>query len=90
MKKIEHKVKVKNASGLHARPAATISKLLQGSKSKVSIFYNKKMADARSLMSILMLAIQKNSVITLVVEGEDAEETLAKLIAAFDGRFGES
>ena len=48
------------------------------------------MADARSLMSILMLAIQKNSVITLVVEGDDAEETLAKLIAAFDSRFGES
>lgn len=90
MKKIVHKVKVKNTLGLHARPAATIAKLLQGSKSKVSILYNRQTADARSLMSILMLAIKKNSLITLIVEGEDADETLASLIAAFERQFGEA
>lgn len=85
-----HKVKVKNALGLHARPAAMIAKLLQGTKSQVSISYKQETVNARSIMSILMLAIKKNSQIILTVEGEDADETLFKLIAAFESQFGET
>jgi len=89
VKKIVHKVKVKNVLGLHARPAAMIAKLLQGSKSQVSISYRQETVDARSIMSILMLAIKKNSLIVLTIEGEDAEETLEKLSSAFENLFGE-
>lgn len=89
MKKVVHKLKVKNPLGLHARPAATIAKLLQGTKSQVTISYKQETVNARSIMSILMLAIKKNSQITLTVEGEDAEETLEKLVAAFETQFGE-
>lgn len=89
MKKIVQKVKVKNALGLHARPASMIAKLLQSSKSQVSISYRQETVNARSIMSILMLAIKKNSQITLTIEGEDAEETWEKLSAAFETQFGE-
>ncbi|CAM0117009.1 HPr family phosphocarrier protein [Rhabdochlamydiaceae symbiont of Dictyostelium giganteum] len=89
MKKIVHKLKVKNALGLHARPAATIAKLLQTSKSQVSFSYQKETVNARSIMSILMLAIKKNSLVTVTIEGEDADETLARLIEVFENRFGE-
>jgi phosphocarrier protein len=89
VKKIVLKVKVKNALGLHARPAAMIAKLLQGSKSQVSISYRQETINARSIMSILMLAIKKNSQIVLTLEGEDAQETLDKLTAAFETQFGE-
>ncbi|HEY5236483.1 MAG TPA: HPr family phosphocarrier protein [Rhabdochlamydiaceae bacterium] len=89
MKKIVHKVKVKNALGLHARPAAMIAKLLQSLKSQVTISYRQETVNARSIMSILMLAIKKNSQIVLTIEGEDAEETLEKLTAAFENQFGE-
>lgn len=89
MKRLELTVKVKNALGLHARPAAMIAKLLQGSKSQVSLSYRRETVNARSIMSILMLAIKKNSEILLIVEGEDAEETAQKLTAAFENQFGE-
>ena len=90
MKKVIHKIKVKNPLGLHARPAATIAKLLQTSKSQVTISYRQETVNARSIMSILMLAIKKNSLVTLTVEGDDAEETLAQLISAFETQFGET
>ena len=90
MKRIVHKVKVKNVLGLHARPAAMIAKLLQSSKSQVSISYRQETVNARSIMSILMLAIKKNSLIILTIEGEDAEETFEKLSSAFENLFGES
>ncbi len=36
-----------------------------------------------------MLAVQKNGILTLNIEGDDAEETLRRLEAAFDSHFGE-
>ncbi len=88
--KLTARVKIKNALGLHARPATAIAKLLQGTKSSVLFTYHKETVNARSIMSILMLAATKNSMITITIEGEDAEDTLQKLIAAFEDCFGET
>ena len=89
MKTVKLTVKVKNALGLHARPASALTKLLQHSKSTVTISYRDKTADARSIISMLMLAIARNSEIILTVEGEDADETAKRLARAFENQFGE-
>lgn len=89
MKTVELSVKVKNALGLHARPASALTKLLQKCNSKVTISYRDKTADARSIISILMLAINKNSELILIIEGEDADETAKRLTRAFENQFGE-
>lgn len=81
---------MKNTLGLHARPATTLAKLLQKSKSQVLITYKKETINARSIMSVLMLAVRKNTQVLLTVEGEDAEETMTVLIDAFESRFGEN
>lgn len=75
--------------GLHTRPATAIVKLLQNCKSDVSFTYKKETINAKSILSILMLAAKKNSKIMITVEGHDAEETMDKLIAAFDNQFEE-
>ncbi|MFS8563533.1 MAG: HPr family phosphocarrier protein [Rhabdochlamydiaceae bacterium] len=54
-------MKVKNTLGLHARPATMIAKLLQESRSQVKILYKEEIIDARSIISILMLAIKKRA-----------------------------
>lgn len=87
--KILRKVRVKNALGLHARPATVIVKLLQACKANVTFTYKKETINAKSIMSILMLAVTKNSLLTIVAEGEDAKETMNKLIEAFETKFGE-
>ena len=75
--------------GLHTRPATIIVKLLQNSKSDVSFTYKRMTVNAKSILSLLMLAAKKNSRITITIDGDDASETLEKLIAAFDSQFGE-
>jgi len=80
---------VKNALGLHARPATVIARLLQKSKSKVSFTYRDETINARSIMSVLTLAASKNSQILITVEGDDAEKTLHRLVEAFETQFGE-
>lgn len=87
--KIVRKIKVKNSLGLHTRPAASIVKLLQPRKSSVHFIHKHETINARSIMSILMLAAKKNSVIEIIVEGEDAELTMQHLLSAFDMEFGE-
>ena len=87
--KLSQKVKIKNSLGLHARPATMVAKLLQLYKSSVTFTYRKETINARSIMSILMLAASRNSQITITAEGEDAEEVLGKLVEAFEKKFGE-
>jgi phosphocarrier protein HPr len=87
--KLVCKVKVRNVLGLHTRPAATIVKLLQPRKSSVLFTYRDETINARSIMSILMLAAKKNSSITISVEGEDAQSTMDHLVQAFSDEFGE-
>ena len=87
--KLLRKVRIKNSLGLHARPATMIVKLLQGTASDVSFTYRKATINAKSIMSILMLAATKNSLITIVVDGEDASETMQKIVDAFENHFGE-
>jgi phosphocarrier protein len=87
--KLVRKIKVKNSLGLHTRPAAAIVKLLQPRKSAVFFTYKDETINARSIMSILMLAAKKNSQITITIEGDDAESTMEHLVRAFDEEFGE-
>lgn len=88
-KKVVKKIRVKNELGLHTRPATMIVKILQEFKSRVTFTYRKESIDARSILSILMLAVQKNSILTVKIEGEDAQAAMKRLEEAFDDCFGE-
>lgn len=75
--------------GLHTRPATAIVKLLQNCKSEVLFTHKNETINAKSILSILMLAAAKNSRISVQVEGEDANLIMEKLIDAFENEFGE-
>ncbi|MFY7842922.1 MAG: HPr family phosphocarrier protein [Rhabdochlamydiaceae bacterium] len=87
--KLSAKLKIKNSLGLHTRPATVIAKLLQASLSQVMFHYKGDTVNAKSIMSLLMLAAPKNAVITVTVSGEDAEVTMLQLKEVFENRFGE-
>ena len=87
--KLVCKVQVKNRMGLHTRPATAIVKMLQSCKSDVFFTLKKDTVNAKSILSILMLAARRNAKITISVEGEDADSTMGKLVDAFENQFGE-
>jgi phosphocarrier protein HPr len=87
--KFSKRVVVKNKMGLHTRPATTIVKMLQSCKCRVNFTYRGETINAKSILSILMLAAPKNSKITVTVEGVDASKTLEGLVTAFENEFGE-
>lgn len=87
--KLVRKVRVKNVLGLHTRPATVIVMLLQNCKCDVSFTLKRETINAKSILSILMLAAKKNSLITVSVEGEGAHDIMDKLESAFESGFGE-
>lgn len=87
--KIIGKVQVKSRLGLHTRPAMVIVKALQNCKSEVFFIYKKERVNAKSILSLLMLAAQKNAKISVEVEGEDAQETMNRIIDIFENELGD-
>jgi phosphocarrier protein HPr len=76
--KVESLVKVKNKLGLHVRPAT-----------QITLTYKRQSVNARSIMSIMILAAPKNAQLKIEAQGMDAKETLEELLNAFNKKFGE-
>ncbi|OOM13727.1 HPr family phosphocarrier protein [Clostridium saccharobutylicum] len=78
---------VKNGSGLHARPATLLVKKASSFKSDVSIEYNGKKANVKSLIGVLSLAVTKDATIKVVASGDDealAVEEIVKLVESLE------
>ncbi|WP_426349356.1 HPr family phosphocarrier protein [Alloiococcus sp. CFN-8] len=80
-------VVVNNSTGLHARPATLLVKKASSFKSDVSIEFNGKKANVKSLIGVLSLGVTKDSKITVMASGDDetlAVEEIVKLIDSLE------
>jgi phosphotransferase system HPr (HPr) family protein len=77
----EIQLTVIDQSGLHARPAARFVQAASRFASRIMIRNGEREADAKSLISLLGLAIKLSNVITVAAEGVDAEAALTSLTA---------
>jgi len=78
-----------NRLGLHARAAAQLVKAANKFESEIVIEKDGSAVDGKSIMSILMLAAQKGSVISVSADGKDEKEALAAIKALIGEGFGE-
>ncbi len=83
------RLRIQNRQGLHARPAASIIRLLRDTRSSVKFTYRRQTVDAQSILGLLMLAAPQNAWITVSVDGPDANDIITKLEEAFRQKFGE-
>jgi phosphotransferase system HPr (HPr) family protein len=77
----EMRMTVIDESGLHARPAARFVQAASRFASRIVIRNGEREADAKSLISLLGLAVRLSTVITVAAEGSDADAALASLAA---------
>jgi phosphocarrier protein HPr len=70
---------------LHARPAATFVKTALRFRSRVTVGWDGKMADAKSILAVLALGATEGTVLRLSAEGEDAPDALAALSSCVSG-----
>jgi phosphotransferase system HPr (HPr) family protein len=78
---IEKEIKIKIENGLHARPSAELIKLMNTFKSTVYFNINTKKVNAKSILNLMGVSIQKNQSIIVMIDGDDEKEALLALEA---------
>ena len=86
---VEMDVTIINRLGLHARACAKLVKAAAHYESRVELLQGEESADAKSIMSLMMLAAPQGSQLTLKAEGADAQAAVAEIMQLINERFGE-
>jgi phosphocarrier protein len=86
---VSKKFVVQNEQGLHMRPAGVLAKAVTKFESDVTIVYNDKKINAKSLLNIIGACIKYGSEIELVCEGPDEEAALAHATELIESGLGE-
>ena len=80
---------INNELGLHMRPASLLSQMAAKYQSNITVKYNGKDFNCKSVMLLMTALIKKGSEIELVCEGDDEAEALAALVTAVETGLGE-
>lgn len=83
-------VEVPNRLGIHARAAAKLVEVANQYESHIEVSKDGQVADAKSIMGVLLLCSQRGARITFRADGADAEMALAALCALVSDGFGEA
>ncbi len=78
----EFQYTVKDACGIHARPAGLLVKTVKGFASTATLEKDGKSCDMRKLMALMGMGVKQGETITIKVEGDD-EEVAAAAIQKF-------
>ena len=89
---VEERVTITNRLGLHARAAAQLVRTANGFKSVLRLerIDGSAVADAKSILSVLMLAAARGTELRATAEGADEKEAMAAVRRLFADGFGES
>ena len=87
---IETQVTIVNKLGLHARAAAKFVGCTSAFSSDIRAGKDGQLIDAKSIMSVMMLAAGKGTVLDLKIDGEDEDAALEALTTLIANRFDEA
>jgi phosphocarrier protein len=82
-------VTICNPLGLHARAAAKFVHLASRFSSRIAVERAGRQVDGKSILGVLLLAAASGTTITLMAEGDDADQALDELAALVSSGFGE-
>jgi phosphotransferase system HPr (HPr) family protein len=95
---IVRRVEVRNAAGLHARPAMMVSMEAKRFQCEIEFVLTTvpsghhldegTRADAKNSIELISLGAPKGTGLDIEASGEDAEQAVTALVALFDSRFG--
>ena len=78
----EFQYTVKDACGIHARPAGLLVKTVKGFASTATLEKDGKSCDMRKLMALMGMGVKCGDAVTVTVEGED-EDVAAPALEQF-------
>lgn len=86
---IKKELKIKNKTGLHARPAALLVKTTGKFKSEIFISKDGYKVNGKSIMGVMTLAAESGSLIEIFIDGSDEDEAMTALEDLIENKFYE-
>lgn len=86
---VSAKTKVINPQGMHMRPAQVFVSEMGKFKSDVTILFNGKTINAKSIMHLMAACIKQGAEIEIQCSGEQENEALAKAVELVDAGLGD-
>ncbi len=86
---VELQIEIINKLGLHARAAAKLVSIASRFSSEISVGRDDKIVDGKSIMSVMMLAASKGTLLTIRCHGDDQDQALDAISALIDNYFDE-
>lgn len=86
---VSEKITVKNPSGLHLRPAGTLSNIAAKCPSEVTLVKGEKRVNPKSVLVLMAAGIKCGDEITVECSGETEAEDLKTIIDAIASGLGE-
>lgn len=86
---VSAKVRLTNSMGLHLRPAQFLIREITPYGCDVTITYNGRVINAKSIMNLLSACIKQGSEIEIKCNGENEEECLKAALALIESGLGE-
>lgn len=87
---IQEQLTIINKLGLHARAAAKLVGVAGDYQSRITLCKDGREADAKSIMSVMMLAASQGTELSVEIDGPDAADAWTALLALVQDRFGEA
>ena len=85
----EQEVTIRNRTGLHTRPAATLVKLAAKFKSEFTIIKDGMEINGKSIIGVMTLAAEQGSTMVVQFSGEDEQAALEAVVGLFERGFDE-
>lgn len=86
---VKQKVRIKNPTGLHLRPAGVLCKEAIQFKSAIMFEFDGVISNAKSVLSVLGACVKCGNEIELICEGEDEQAALRRLVEIINEGLGE-
>jgi len=86
---LETEIEIINKLGLHARAAAKLVKTTSAFESSIEIEKQDQRVNAKSIMSVMMLAASQGNLIKIHIAGSDQQEAMDALVELIESKFGE-
>ena len=81
---VSQTITIKNAEGLHARPATEIAKSATQYTSTVELDVKGNKYNAKSVLNIMSAGIKNSTQIKIICDGVDEEKALAGVVQTFE------
>ncbi|TWU58636.1 Phosphocarrier protein HPr [Rubripirellula tenax] len=83
-------VVVRNAEGLHARPADLLVRLASKYQATIMIGKNSEWVDCKSILSLLTLGASQGTELSVSASGDDAADAIDSIAALFEAGFDDN